>query len=739
MTDVLPWWRDRAHLLEVAAKLRGDGGRSATRTADLILGRALAGRLGLLEAKLEPRHLERELSEAALFPLPSLSDDEAVRDQAIGAALRCADHLEDGASFHLWSESSQAADPGRKGRGAFSTPPALADVMVAGALAGHDRDAEPPAVLDPSVGHGALLLPLVSALLARGCAPRDVLRSLHGVELDPYARELCCLLLWLKLADPEVALGSIASRIVVANALTARWRHKPTQAGLLEEDAARTTTAFVWEDAFADVFARDGFDVVLANPPWESLRTLRSTDLDEWQERELTRAQLSEQMLTGRKLPPLFSAQGSGDRNLFKAFVELFPHLLRSGGSLFALLPGAFSSDFGMKDAREFYLEHMSMERWTGFENLAGYFPIDSRYKFGLLVARRDPRGTRRLRVRSMARHAREASSEHKHLSLSRLQIAKIGGSTNMLPEVADRRELMILERAFDRGSPFFEKSAFGMIEYRRELDLTLDRKAGKFVYLAEARADGFESSSDGSWTDGSTRLVPLIEGRMVTSWDFYEKSWISGSGRTAVWRTNDGPVCDCQPQFLAEPLEESACRLAICDVTSATNTRTMRATWVPAWPCGNTAPVLVTQAARGMLALAAVLNSMTFDWLLRRLASGLHLNRFYLDAMRLPVVDEGELSELARFAAATLLEGRAGSLPAAETEELPKARAGGPAVHAARVEAIVAKGYGLESSDLRRMLDPEVTDRKGLWRYFAAVPQAEQVATESVQLLEAA
>jgi hypothetical protein len=737
MAEASPWCRDRARLVQAAAELCGEGDRRATRVADLILARVLGERLGLIEKQLKPSRLEHGLDELALAPVPPLREDEAVRDEAISAALHCAIHLEAGDAFHLWSESSQAEDPGRKGRGAFSTPPAFAEVMVAGALASHDWDTGLPAVLDPSVGHGALLLPLVSALLERGHAPRDVVQSIHGVELDPHARELCCLILWLRLADSGIALASLATRILVANALTARWEGETSQAVLLEK-IDQATEAFVWEDAFAAVFARGGFDIVLANPPWESLRTLRSTDVDEWQERDPTRSRLSEQALTGRGLPPLFSVQGAGDRNLFKGFVELFPHLLRVGGTLFALLPGAFSSDFGMKGARELYLEHMSIERWTGFENLGGYFPIDSRYKFGLLVARRDPNGTRRLRVRSMARDAREASSRRGHLSISKAQLAMIGGPTHMLPEVANRHELMILGRAFDQGSPFFAEGSFGAIDYRRELDLTLDRKAGRFVHLAEARAAGFEPSPDGSWTDGLTRLVPLVEGRMVTSWDFFEKSWLSGSGRTAVWKRNQGPVGNCQPQFLAEPPAEENWRLAICDVTSATNTRTMRATWVPRWPCGNTAPVLVTQSAEGMLALAAVLNSMTFDWLLRRLASGLHLNRFYLEAMRLPLVDAEEVRKLARFAAMTMLSGRAGSLPVAETEELQQVSSG-PAVPAARIEAIVARGYGLEPADLRRMLDPESTDRKGLWRYFAAVPQAERVATESVQLLEAA
>lgn len=730
------WRRDRSDLLEVATALRGED-RSATRVADLLVGRTLAGLLGLLGEKIEPSQLERALSEVALSPLPSLSRGQTVRNRAIDAALRCAMHLADGSSFHLWSESSQAADPGRKGRGAFSTPPALATVMATEALA-RSEDSGLPMVVDPSAGHGGLLLPLASALLAQGHAPPEVACCLHGVELDPHARELCCLILWLRFADPSVGLDALASRIVAGNALRGGWRHQQQQAGLLDEEPGPEFSSLAWESAFAEAFERGGFDLVMANPPWESLRTLGSADTDEWQEREATRMRLSEQVITGRGLPPLFSAQGAGDRNLFKAFVELFPHLLKPGGSLLALLPGAFSSDFGMKDARELYLEHMSIERWTGFENLAGYFPIDSRYKFGLLVARRDPRGTQRLRVRSMARHAREASSARGHLSLSRAQIAKLGGPTYMLPEIRARQELKILERAFDNGVPFFGEGGFGRIEYRRELDLTLDRKAGRFVHLAEARAGGFEPTADGSWSKGSTRLVPLVEGRMVTSWDFYEKSWISGSGRTAVWAANDGPVGECQPQFLAEPLRESASRLAICDVTSATNTRTMRATWVPPWPCGNTAPVLTTDTAASTLALAAVLNSMTFDWLLRRLASGLHLNRFYLEAMRLPAIGEHELPELAGYAAASMLEGRAGSLPAAVTKELREAMAA-RSVSSARVEAIVASGYRLEPSDLRHMLDPRADDRKGLWRYFAAVPQAEQVAAETVQLLEAA
>ncbi len=309
-----------------------------------------------------------------------------------------------------------------------------------------------------------------------------------------------------------------------------------------------------------------------------------------------------------------------------------------------------------------------------------------------------------------------------------------------MFPEVSDRDELAVLERAFGRGSAFFDpEGCFGAVAYRRELDLTIDRAAGRFVHLDAARREGFEPRRSGAWSDGARTLVPLIEGRMVSGWDFFEKSWVEGRGRTARWRRNDGPLFGCRPQFLAPALPVGECRLAICDVTSATNTRTMRATWVPPWPCGNTAPVLRAEDRRRGLALLAVLNSMTFDWLLRRVAAGLHLNRFYLATVPLPRLAEPELDRLAAFAAAAMLAGRCRGMRGREIAAMRRLAAAAAVPSDGRVEAIVAAGFGLTPAHLRRVMDASTADRKGLWRYYESVPEASRVARESIELLAAA
>jgi Eco57I restriction-modification methylase len=735
------WDDDRSRLLAAAARLGGDG-RDAVRLADLLLARVVAAELGLLdETTLTPTRIASSLAEIALHPLPQLSRNQALQRAALEACRACAANLESDNFFELWSESSQSNDPGRKGRGAFSTPPSLGRVLASTALrdVGASR-AQRLRALDPSAGHGALLLALLDGLLERGIPAEGAARCLYGVELDPHARELCCIVLWLRLASRRVSLTDVAARILLGNALTAGWETKDLPARSLVAGDAPHARGFAWQEAFPDAFAAGGFDLVIANPPWESLRACHPAELDAWQQREETRERLSTEADSGRGLPPLYSAQGRGDRNLCKGFAELFPHLLRDGGRLVALLPGAFSSDLGMQPLRQFYLDRMDVERWTGFENRVGYFPIDSRYKFGLLVANRRETGTASLQVRFMASQGEEATDASGHLELTRSLIEKLGGASKMFPEVSDDCEVAILKLACGHGCPFFDPDgSFGPISYHREVDLTLDRKGGRFVHVGHAAGEGFRPTGKGTWSDGREVLTPLIEGRMVTAWDFFEKSWVSGQGRSARWRVNELGLQHCQPQFLSRPTETDACRLAICDVTSSTNTRTMRASWVPSWLCGNTAPVLTAGSPTQALALLAVLNSMTFDWLLRRFAAGLHLNRFYLEAMPLPQLNSIELEELAGFAATRMLSGeRCRDLAGRERAALER-ELGETTPLAGRVEAVVARGYGLGAAHLRQVMDAGVDDRKGLWRFFAANPEAIEIAREGIELLAAA
>lgn len=739
------------HRVAQAGGALGARGRARSRIADLAVARVAAESLDLVPkiftgSTRSVLRLQRALTDLAAFDLPSLSADRVAWEELRETAAVVGARVAETRALDEWSAASQASDSGRKGKGAYGTPSALATELVRKTLEPFATASDAPRICDPSAGHGALLIAALDFLVEAGHEPAEVLASLNGVELDPHAWELCCLMVWLAVAVPGVAavpLVDVRRGIVLGNALRGCFKHGQ-EAGSqrpLFNHASDSGSELIWDVCFDRAFARDGFDAIVMNPPWESLRHKLSGNGDSWAEREETHRRLSEVAGSGRHgLPPLYSRQGRGDRNLYKGFVELAPHLVRDGGRVGALLPGAFASDLGMQPARELYLEHMAIEQWTSFENLENYFPIDSRYKFGILVARRSTKGTARMRVRFLSRRAAEVSAPH--VDVTRAELVQLGGSSSMFPEVSSKRELSVLKRAFESGTPFFDTvGSFGPIRYQRELDLTLDRRSERFRHVEHCRRDGYAPRGDGSWETKGHSLVPLIEGRMVGAFDFFQKSWHGGEGRSALWTHNgESPLASCQPQFLAERIEGGRSRLAICDVTSATNTRTMLAAWIPRWPCGNTAPVLVLDDVEASLALLAVLNSMTFDWMLRRIVAGLHLNRFYLDATPLPRIASGEVARLARFAAGvTNASPRVASLDSADREGLPAVSLDRCGITAAEVEAAVARGYGLTPEHFEYVLSRDETERKGLWRYYASSPEAAQVAEESLRLLEAA
>lgn len=631
--------------------------------------------------------------ELALSPLTVLSEDRRQWQRVADLAHEAAYLGATPEGMHSWATAYQRASTTQKALGAYATHNAFASALARITMAPLNRS-RIYRIVDPSVGAGNLLLAAIEQY-GRGGTDAELKKfilSLHGVELDARARELCCLLIWLSGAQSGVSLKQVASNIRMANALTLDW----------------------WSD-------QDLFEVLLMNPPWESLR--HKVDEDTGGERAATVARLSELCPGATGLPPLFSAQGTGDRNLFKAFVELVPHLLIEGGRLGALLPAAFASDAGLADLRERYLSQFEIARWTSFENRNGYFPIDSRYKFGLLAATRSTVGTKRLSVRGFAVEPNEVDATH--ITLHRKDILLIGRRHHIIPELSKQRELDILRIVLSSGTPLFEPGSLDRVVYRREVDLSLGKALFQHVTAKKLRNFG-----DATFVDGKGKqYVPLLEGRSVGAYDCFQKTWISGMGRTAVWVENgEEPLAKCSPQYVIAPKSDRPPRVALCDVTASTNTRTVIATRVPrTWRCGNTAPVLEFVGELQAFAGLGVLNSMVFDWVARRLTSGLHLNKFILEGLVWPVLDERALREVAHAAwsicvakpRAGLNEGEVANPPWLTEAGEKGGRALKPVVAAAAIEVAVAKGLGLQREHLLTIYDEDRSDRRGFWRFF--------------------
>ena len=133
-------------------------------------------------------------------------------------------------------------------------------------------------VVDPACGSGAFLVAAFDALAAeyRRVTQRlddlgvetdfdvydEILsRNLHGVDLSVESAEIARLALWLKAARRQHRLARLDQTIRAGNSLI--------------DDSAATEKPFDWTAAFADVFARGGFDIVIGNPPYVRMEFLK--------------------------------------------------------------------------------------------------------------------------------------------------------------------------------------------------------------------------------------------------------------------------------------------------------------------------------------------------------------------------------------------------------------------------------------------------------------------------------
>jgi hypothetical protein len=91
---------------------------------------------------------------------------------------------------------------------------------------------------------------------------REILAgNLHGVDLNPEPVEITKLSLCLKTAKRGKLLQDLGQSIKCGNSLIA--------------DKNEHGRAFDWQAEFPEIFSRGGFDIVLGNPPYVRMETIK--------------------------------------------------------------------------------------------------------------------------------------------------------------------------------------------------------------------------------------------------------------------------------------------------------------------------------------------------------------------------------------------------------------------------------------------------------------------------------
>ena len=499
---------------------------------------------------------------------------------------------------------------------------------------------------------------------------------------------------------------------------------------------------FHWKLAFPEVFERGGFDVVLGNPPWETLspdakeffstyepavRAMSPTDQKIAYERLLDQPDIASRWKencrnlyaavhfmksSGRYLLFAPGNLGKGDFNAYRMFVETALTITRPHGVTAQFVPEGLYNGANATAIREELFDNFQLVKLAGFENTkeVWFRDVDSRTKFCLYTALKSGH------TRQFPAAFRINTMEHlqdfalgKSLSIPVSLVSEFSPVAKAVMEFASQYEIEICSRMYERYPKFGTKIAgLPFRRYMREVDMGRDR--------------GLFSEDD----EG----LPVFEGRMVDAYDYRAKGYVSGRGRYAVWANLpfDSPSKCVQPQWrilradVPKKLKgrHERYRIGFCDVASPTNQRGLVAALLPRMIIsGHKVPTI--EFLRGdiqdMLLWLGVANSLAMDYLVRKKVA-LTMSYTIMDSLPFPrdfeatpasneiasrvcalcaIGDEMKTFREAAVEASVLLS-------VGDVVEDPDYRA----LLAAEIDVLVARDvYGLTKEEMRYILDP--------------------------------
>jgi hypothetical protein len=425
-------------------------------------------------------------------------------------------------------------------------------------------------------------------------------------------------------------------------------------------EVSRDARAFHWPLEFPDMMARGGFDVVLGNPPWDTM----SPDAKEFfsphdgQVRFMSPDDQKARIAELLKAPGLAEAWdvychrlyalasffkesgryklfaegnlGKGDFNIYRMFTELALRATRPQGRAAQFVPENLYNGANAAAIRRYLFDECRLDRLVAFENTRKvWFDIHTLAKFCLYVAA--PGGkTATFRavfgVNSTEKLA--ALSAGLPIEMPVSLVEEFSPEAFAIAEVAHPSDIVISRKLYARLPKFgADLQGSATREYMREIDMGNDR-------------EDFDNDSDG---------VPLYEGRMVEAFDHRTKAYVSGRGRSAVWRELEFgfPTKAIVPQWhlsldripaKAEARWQSY-RPAFCDVGGVTNARFLMAALIPPNViCGHSVPTILFHPQDDCLSMLwlGVTNSFCIDFLARKKAA-LHMTYTVLDSLPLP------------------------------------------------------------------------------------------------------
>jgi hypothetical protein len=508
--------------------------------------------------------------------------------------------------------------------------------------------------------------------------------------------------------------------------------HRPSLAASTVAELAEALKGVHFPVAFPEVFlrARDGFDCIVGNPPWEEatveelgfwalrfpgLRSMSQADqrsevarlkrahpsLVAEYDKAVEEAETLRQVLVAGPYPGM----GTGDPDLYKAFCWRFWHLVGEGGAIGVVLPRSALMAAGSAPWREAVLRLGAFTDTTLLLNRAGWVFDDAehRYTVGLVSIRKGAEHVGLVRTRGpfsdLLSFLQGVAGKSAEFAVAEFVTWTTGAAFPLIPsrEAADVFLKLRRHPRFDSDEHPWKARPVA------ELHATNDK--GEMV-LAPRPTRGqwpvYKGASFNLWDPDTGKYFACADPAHI-------KGYLQAKRLSQVHTANSAFYG--MPDTWARDLRTLPClhpRIAFRDITNRTNQRTVIACLVPPKVViTNKGPyfLFVEGNPRDEAFVLGVLSSIPLDWYARRVVE-INVNFHLLNAFPIP---NPEGTDLLRLRVAEI----AGRLGAVDERYADWAAQVGVTVGSvtdpeekedliAELDAAVALLYGLDEADVR-------------------------------------
>jgi len=200
----------------------------------------------------------------------------------------------------------------RKDLGQFYTPQEIVNYMI------NFLDIKPDSkILDPACGCGVFLVTAYNYLKQIN---QNAIENIYGIDLNTSATKITRINLWLRNGPRLNSLKVLESNIKIGNSIV--------------ENKNIDKKAFNWKKEFSDILNDGGFDFIIGNPPYITLKNRRDYDVNE----------------------SFYSKIANGSTNAASLVIVKSYELLKEGGIMAFVLPKTLIRVNSYSRLREFLL-----------------------------------------------------------------------------------------------------------------------------------------------------------------------------------------------------------------------------------------------------------------------------------------------------------------------------------------------------------------------------------------------